>query len=124
MTRQTAHEALVEALDDDEGEVYTVVAEPDTRLSQLHAAYEDAKARADEASKQLKAITDAIKVELNTAAPEESRVELRGDAGPALRLVYSERWTLDSKRMRVEDPETYVRYARKGGSWTLSKVRA
>lgn len=118
----TTHEALVEAMD--EGEVYTVVAEPDTRLSQLHAAYEDAKAHADDAAKRLKAITDAIKVELNTAAPDETRVELRGEAGPALRLAYSERWTLDSRKMKAEDPETYVRYARKSGAWSLTKVRA
>lgn len=122
MTQQTTHEALVEAMD--EGEPYTVVADPDTRLAQLHASYADAKARADEAAKQLKAITDAIKVELNTAAPEETRVELRGDAGPGLVLRYTERWTLDSKKMKAEDPLTYVRYARKGGSWSLSQVRA
>lgn len=123
MTQQTAHEALMEALEDD-STAFAVVAQPDTRLSQLHASYADAKARADEAGKQLKAITDAIKVELNTAAPEETRVELRGDAGPALVLRYSERWTLDSKRMKTEDPETYVRYARKGGAWSLSQARA
>lgn len=118
----TTHEALVEALD--EGETYTVVADGDTRLAQLHASYADAKARADEAGKQLKAITDAIKVELNTAAPEETRVELRGEAGPPLALRYTERWTLDSKGLKAADPETYVRYARKSGSWSLTQVRA
>lgn len=117
----TAHEALLDAMD--EGEAYTVVADPDTRLAQLHASYADAKAKADEAGKQLKAITDAIKVELNTAAPEETRVELRGDAGPALVLRYSERWTLDSKKLKAENPETYVRYARKGGAWSLTQAR-
>jgi hypothetical protein len=116
------HEALVEQLEDD-SQAYTVVAGGDTRLAQLYAAYPDAKAAADDATKKLKAITDAIKVELNQAAPEETRIELHGEGGVPLRLAYSESWTLDSKRMKTEDPETYVRFARKGGRWTLGKVR-
>jgi hypothetical protein len=127
MTQPTTaelHEALLEQIED-EGQAYTVVAQGDTRLAQLQAAYLDAKADADDAAKKLKAITDGIKLELSQAAPDETRIELaaQGDA-PGLRLAYSERWTLDSKRMKSEDPETYVRYARKGGAWTLTKVRA
>lgn len=116
------HEALLEQGDDDVT-AYAVVAHSDTRLSQLHAAYSDAKATADGAAKQLKAITDAIKVELNSAAPEETRIELHSEGAPTLRLAYAERWTLDSKRMKSEDPETYVRFARKSGAWSLTKVR-
>lgn len=122
MTAQTQHEALLEQLED-ESEAYTVVAQGDTRLAELHAAYTDAKATADDAAKRLKAVTDAIKLELTQAAPEETRIELAGDAGPRLRLAYSERWTLDSKRLKAEDPLTYVRYAKKGGAWSLTKVR-
>ncbi len=121
---QTPHEALVEQLEDT-SQAYTVVAGADTRLSQLQAAYLDAKATADSAAKQLKAITDAIKLELTLAAPDETRIELAAQGGaPGLRLAYSEAWNFDSKTLKVTDPETYVRYAKKSGRWTLSKVRA
>lgn len=100
-----------------------VIVEPpaESRLAQLHAAYPAAKAAADEAAATLKAITDAIKLELTQAAPDEERVTLRGD-GPTLALTYAERWTIDSRKLKAEDPETYVRYAKKGGSWTLKAL--
>ncbi|WP_134740021.1 hypothetical protein [Nocardioides sp. 503] len=90
------------------------------RLSQLHAAYADKKAAADAAAAELKTITDALKVELtNAAGPAARKIELVGPDGPKLRLSYSETWRFDSKRFKAEDPETYVRYAVQGGSWTL-----
>jgi hypothetical protein len=93
-----------------------------SRLEQLHEAYAGAKAAAEEATTRLKAITDALKVELTQAAPEgASRIELVGEAGPRLRLTYSESWRLDSRQLKAEDPETYVRYAKKSGSWTLKE---
>lgn len=96
-----------------------VAAGTSSRLEQLHAAYPAAKAAADEAAAQLKAITDGIKVELTTAAPDARRIRLDGADGPTLQLTYAETWRLDSKRLKAEDPETYVRYAKQGGSWTL-----
>ncbi len=115
MTTQTPHlEAPVV-----EPEPLQVTAPPGSRLEQLHAAYPDAKAAADAAAATLKAITDGIKLELNQAAPEERRLELRGPAGPPLRLTYTETWRFDSKTFKAADPETYVRYAKKSGSWTL-----
>lgn len=91
-----------------------------SRLEQLHEAYAGAKAAADEATTRLKAVTDALKVELTQAAPEgTSRIELIGPLGPPLRLTYAETWRLDSRRLKAEDPEMYVRYAKKSGSWTL-----
>lgn len=121
-TSAQLHEALMEQIDDS-SQAYTVVAQADTKLAQLQAAYPDAKAAADAAAATLKAITDGIKFELSQAAPDQTRIELTGTAGPTLRLAYSERWTLDSKRMKAEDPETYVRFARKGGAWSLTKVK-
>lgn len=94
----------------------------DTRLAQLHAQYADAKAAADAASATLKAITDAIKLELTQAAPEETKVALVSDNGPRMTLTYSETWRFDSTRFKREDPETYVRFAKKSGSWTLKAV--
>lgn len=96
------------------------------KLAQLHAAYVDAKAAADQAAKDLKAITDAIKLALNEAHPENTKVDLMpatGVTAPPLRLSYVESWRLDSRRMKTEDPETYVRYAKKSGSWRLEALR-
>lgn len=91
----------------------------ESRLADLHASYADAKARADEAAAQLKVITDAIKAELQTTVPDATRVELRSQNGPALSLNYVESWRLDSKRLKAEHTELWVRYAKKSGSWTL-----
>lgn len=103
-----------------EPEPLTVTAPVDSRLAQLQAVYAEKKAAKDAAEKELKAITDAIKVELTSLDPEERRFELTGNGdAPSLRLTYVESWRLDSTRMKRENPETYVRYAKKSGSWTL-----
>lgn len=102
-----------------EPEPVQVAAPSDSRLAQLQAEYADAKSAADAAGERLKAITDAIKLELTTAAPEHTKIDLAGGPGPAMRLSYVERWSLDTRRMKAEDPLTYVRYAKKGGAWTL-----
>lgn len=103
-----------------EPEPLTVTADPDSRLAQLQAIYAERKAAADAASKELKAVIDAIKLELTSLDSDERRFELTGTAtAPALRLTYIESWRLDSTRMKQQDPETYVRYAKKSGSWTL-----
>lgn len=90
------------------------------KLAQLHALYAERKAAADEATKQLKAVTDAIKIELTTAAPGQTRIELVGKNGPPLGLSYVETWRLDSTRLKREQPETYVLYAKQSGSWRLA----
>lgn len=97
-----------------------VAAPPNSRLEQLQAMYPDLKARADAAAKAFKDCTDAIKLELTTAAPGQSRVDLAGGAhGPALALTYAESWRIDSGRLKAEQPALYVTYAKKGGSWSL-----
>lgn len=120
MTQQPTDVALHPALAAvTEPEPFAVQPQAGTRLEQLHAAYVDAKAQADEAASRLKSITDALKAELTRAAPEHTRIELASPHGPTLRLSYVERWTVDSGRLKREDPVTYVRFAKKGGSWTL-----
>lgn len=95
----------------------------ETRLAQLHAAYADAKAAADAAAERLKTITDGIKAELAALAPEgTTRVDLGGAFGPTLRLAYAERVTFDSRKLKIDDPELYVRYAKFGGAWSLRAV--
>jgi hypothetical protein len=96
-----------------------VTAPPDSRLAQLQAMYPDLKAQAEAAAKALKDCTDGIKLELTTAAPGQQRVDLAGGPGPALQLTYVERWTIDSRRLKAEQPALYVTYAKQGGSWSL-----
>lgn len=92
----------------------------DDRLAQLHAQYADLKAAADEAASRFKACTDAIKYALQQRAAEGAqKITLVGNSGPALALTYTERWTIDSRKLKAEDPLTYVKYAKKGGSWSL-----
>lgn len=96
---------------------------PDSRLEQLHAQYATAKAEADRANEVLKAITDAIKLEVTQAAPDgEARIDLHSAHGPALRLSYIESWRLDSKRLKADNPGIYVKYAKKSGAWQLKAV--
>jgi len=90
------------------------------RLKRLHASYADAKAAVEQANEQLKVITDGIKVELQTQAPESTRIALVGPAGPPLRLVQTESWRVDAKKLKREDPETYVRFATKSTAWRLT----
>lgn len=93
-----------------------------SRLEQLHASYAGAKAALDEATTQVRAITDAIKLELTTAAPDQTRIELVGEGAPALRLSWTTSWRFDSRRLKAEDPELYVRYAKPSGTWVLKAV--
>lgn len=103
--------------------VFAVTPPAESRLAALHAQYADAKAAKDAADEHYKAITDAIKAELLTAAaaadPTNTRVELRSTYGPALRLTNSRPWRVDSKRLKAERPDVYVTYAVQGDSWSL-----
>lgn len=91
------------------------------RLEQLQGMYPHIKAKADAAAAELKAVVDGIKSELLNTAPEDAHsIELLGV--PRLRLTYVERWTLDTDKLKKENPVLYVKYARHGGSWTLRKV--
>lgn len=93
---------------------------PGSRLDDLLAIYAQLKPAADETAARLKTVTDAIKSELMAAAPEARRIDVAHAALPQpLRLSYVESWTLDTKRLKADDPATYVQYARKGGSWQL-----
>lgn len=103
-----------------EAQAFVVEAARSARLAQLHASYADAKAQADAAAEALKAITDAIKLELTQAAPAgETRIELRGENGPPLRLTHSESWRLDSRKLKKDYPQIWVTFAKKSESWTL-----
>jgi hypothetical protein len=93
-----------------------------SRLDQLQARYPELKRQAKAAADELKDCTDALKRELAFAAGEDATdVDLDGSM-IRLRLSYIERWTLDSKRLKTEQPETYVAFARKGGSYQLREI--
>lgn len=96
---------------------------PNSRLEQLLAQYEQAKAAADEAGKTLKAITDGIKLELTNAAPGATSIDVTGELlTRPLRLHAKESWRVDAKKLKAEDPATYVRYATKSVVWELRAV--
>lgn len=98
-----------------------------SRLAALLDAYPAAKAAADGAAAQLKAITDGIKLEASQQAPEQPKVTIcppGGSEAPTLELDYRESWRIDSRKLKAEDPDTYVRYAKKSGAWYLNVARA
>jgi hypothetical protein len=105
-------------------ETIAIRAEPASRLEALAAAYLDAKPVADAATARLKEITDAIKAELAAAAPGAVKVDLiSGVLATPLRLQAKTGWRLDTKRLKAEAPETYVRYAVQTTAWELKPLR-
>lgn len=99
-------------------------AEPDDRLAVLYGAYPAAKAEADEAVKRLKAITDGIKLELTTRAPEgTAKLELKGKQGTPLRLAWQVTRRFNTKRFQVEQNAVYESYREESGSWVLAPLK-
>lgn len=100
---------------------YTI--DPGTRLVDLLAAYAELKPRADEATARLKAVTDAIKAELTAAAPGATRMRVGcADLPQDLQLTYVQRWRVDAKRLKEENPALYVAYAVQDNRWELRAV--
>jgi len=97
----------------------------DTRLAQLAAQYDLAKAESVKATEALKAITDAIKVELTNAAPGETDVRLESpELARPLRLTAITSWRVDATKLKTEAPEIYVRYAKQSTAWRLEAVKS
>lgn len=101
--------------------VVPVTAAPGSRLEELLASYESAKAAAQEAADRFEAITDAIKNEMTAAAPNGTTViTLSGAPGlPQLKMTWKRPWRFDSKRFKAEHPRMYVQYEKQGGNWEL-----
>lgn len=94
--------------------------ESGSRLEQLCSQYNDAKSRADEAAANLKAITDGIKLELTTAYPEQPKLTVASDyLERPLTLTETSRWTVDTKKLKEDNPALYVQYARQSKVWVL-----
>lgn len=104
----------------------TLTPEPDSRLEQLVAQYDTAKDAFDAAKGRLDTLVDGIKVEAITAAAGETKITIESPyLRKPLNLSHSAPWRVDVKRMKAEDPLTYVRWAKRDekGSWKLERVR-
>lgn len=116
-----------EATEPEKPAVARVKAEPDSRLEQLLAQYELLKPAADEAEARLKSVVDAIKAIAVQEGNDGRTTHISVDAprlGIALDLSWIQSWRLDAKRMKAEEPVTYVRFAVMNGSWTLRRAKA
>ena len=92
----------------------------DELLSQQHAA----RAAADEAAGRVKALTDRIKAELTLAHPGVAGFEIAGTPHrPPLTMSWVQTIRLDTRAMKEQEPETYVRFALFGGRWELRPAR-
>lgn len=93
-------------------------------LADLRVAYAEAaaaKKRADEREAGLKA---KLKAALTEASGGALRSALHVPGFPPVLLTYSERWTVDSKALKAEQPLVYVQYAKQGTAWTLTEGKA
>lgn len=98
----------------------SVLAPPGSRLEELLASYEAAKAAAETATSRFKAITDGIKSELSGTYPGTAEMILSGAPGlPSLKLAWRLTWRLNSKQLKEDNPLLYVQYAEQSGTWEL-----
>jgi hypothetical protein len=98
--------------------------EPDTRLDQLVAEYHSLKPLADEYRTRLETIKSGIKAELHGLHPDREEILLIGSTVPdPLRLQAVSKWTLDTKTLKKERPELWVRFAKQSTSWELRQVK-
>jgi hypothetical protein len=100
-----------------------VKSQPETRLDALAAEYARLKPLADATNARLKEITDGIKAELAVAAPGKTSVDFVSPMlDQPLRMTARTSWRVDTKRLKSEAPEVYVRYAVQSTSWDLRRV--
>lgn len=117
--------AAVSAKPPTDDQVRPVAVQPrkGSKLEALHARYFELKEARNAAVEAFDAVAAEIKSELGTKASEAAatKVELQSPAGRPLRLIYAESWRVDSTRLKREDPHTYVKWAKKSGSWSLTE---
>ena len=101
--------------------VTQLITAPGSRLEELHAGYEPAKAAFEDAKARYEALTSALKNEIAAVAPPgSSDVVLNGPSGlPRLRMKWLAPYRFDVKRFRAEHPALYVRYEVQGGHYEL-----
>lgn len=98
-----------------------LAAAPGSRLEELQAGYEAAKAAAEDATTRFEALTKALKAEMAAAAPQGSTdIALAAAPGrPRLKMTWKTPYRFDAKRFLADHPDLYVRYEKQGGHWEL-----
>ena len=98
-----------------------------SELSELLDTWAALDAQAKELSERAAALKDKIKVRMietrQAMDPTDPLTDIAaGSDVVSVRLKYTETWRLDTTKLKAEAPETYVKYARKSGSFTLRKA--
>lgn len=93
-------------------------------LKDLRAAYAKAKDARDAATERFDAVKSKLQAALSEASGGAYRAELQVPGFKPMTLVYTEPWTLDTKRLKAEQPAVYVEFAKQGTRWTLAESRA
>lgn len=105
--------------------VTVVQPEKDSRLEQLLAQYDPAKAAAKAADDRLKAVTDGIKAELCARAPGEMKIDVHSEylekGALALRAQFQNR--LNTTKLKSELPEIYDQFVTQTSFWKLEARR-
>jgi hypothetical protein len=92
-------------------------------LALLRAEYDTAKAAKDKAEEEFKTIQAKLRTSLSEATRGALRSALHVPGYRPITLTYGERWTVDSKRLKAEQPVTYAAYAKLGSNWTLQESK-
>jgi hypothetical protein len=104
---------------------------PDSKLSYLFTKLPELEARKKEAEEELSACKKSIQSEIAATVenPEDmpDQFDIPGDpygGYPAYTLAAREgAWRLDTEAMKNQEPETYVRWAKRGAPyWELKRV--
>jgi hypothetical protein len=101
----------------------TVVAAPGSELDQLSARYAALKPQLDALAKQVKDVTDRIKVNLMMTQTGADAVLLRGPSlVRPLKLGSYQRTTVAGKELQAAHPEIYDAFSKTTTVWTLQAV--
>jgi hypothetical protein len=100
---------------------FRLVPQPGSRLYELQALLEAARAAAAEAEARAKAVADGIKAEAVAQAPPGTEsVIIAGRPGVREWCChYVRSWRLNSKRVKAEQPVLYAAYAVESGTWKV-----
>ena len=102
------------------------------RLLDLASQYEITKAQAEEAAARHEEIKLQLKSELWARAPDVTsagaqlkdlqmaRIDLWVPEHAPFQLTAQSKWRIDSKAMKVGDPKTYARWAKRSITWSLT----
>jgi hypothetical protein len=101
--------------------VYGASSDPETyAMVDLRAAYDEAEREYKAAEEKLKAVKDKLRTQLSEATNGALRSALHVPGYQPITLTYGEAWTVDSKKLKAEQPLVYVQYAKLGSRWTLA----